>query len=197
MVSDRWYQSLFPCGPVTGEIAEAYCALAYEDVRKVHNIMPDTKIIFVLRNPMERVLSQAKLGLSVRKNRRTEDVSEAEFIAYIDRPGSNSRSSYSKTLETWESFFSSDHFQILFYEELVEDPFEFLRKICVFLGVEFREQFFSGTVASRPNDSRDGRLPQSVVRHAARVCRPEIDKLAQRFGGPAARWQNDVEKILD
>jgi hypothetical protein len=196
LVSDRWYLSLFPQGRIGGEIAEGYCSLEHARVRHVHDVMPNVKTIFVLRNPVERVLSQAKLGLAVRKDRRIEEVSEDEFVAYMDRPSSQARSRYSHTLDLWNSYFSMEQFLILFYEDLLRSPENYLSSICRFLGVRFERDYFRETIGTKVNKSIDGSLPPSVVRHAARTYREEVENLAARFGGAALQWQHEVEEIL-
>jgi hypothetical protein len=197
LVNDSWYLSLFPRGRTAGEIAEAYCSLDRDRIRQIHDMMPNVKVIFALRNPVERALSQAKLGLAVRKDRRVEEISKDEFVAFIDHPDSQARSLYSHTLDLWNSFFSIEQFLILFYEDLVESPESYLSDICRFLGVRFERDYFGETIATRVYGSINRSLPPAVVKHAARKYRAEVEKLAARFGGPALQWQQEVEKILE
>jgi hypothetical protein len=157
---------------------------------------PAAKIIFVLRDPIDRVLSQAKWGLALRRSRPVQEVPDAEFMAYIDRPGSLLRSSYLRTLELWGEFFPQDRFQVLFYEDLMADPGEFLNRICRFLGVEFTDHSRDGMIAARVQETADRPLPHPVVRHAALAYRQEIDRLADRFGGPALGWQHRMKGLV-
>jgi hypothetical protein len=196
IVDDRWYLSLFPSGRVTGEIAESYCSLDRRQIHHLHGMMPSAKIIFVLRNPIDRVLSQAKWGLAKRRSRRVEDVPQDEFLAYIDRPGSRVRSSYSRTLRLWSEFYSDKQFMVLFYEDLISRPNEFLSSVCHFLGVPFRVDYFAETVSTRVQGTTDRPLPPAVVKHAASAYKEEVAKLAARFGGPALEWQRGVEEVL-
>ena len=195
-VDDRWYQDLFPRGKTTGEVAEAYCALERDEVRRLHATAPDARIIYVLRNPVERALSQAKLGMVVRKHRRIDEVPADEFLRHIDSPGSRARTRYSRTLDLWSAFFPCKQLLILFYEDLAKDPRDHLRTICRFIGVDFNERYFGETMTAMAKKSIDGSLPDVVVRHAARQYREEVAELAARFGGPARQWQRSVEEIL-
>ncbi|MBA2714750.1 MAG: sulfotransferase, partial [Rubrobacteraceae bacterium] len=54
---DRWYSQVFEPkkGKVSGEITPAYSVLGREEVAHVHGVMPDAKLIFFMRNPIERV----------------------------------------------------------------------------------------------------------------------------------------------
>ena len=60
--SDRWYASLFPDDPsrISGEIAPSYCWLNHSNIGRVHGINPDLKIIFMIRDPVERAWSQSE-----------------------------------------------------------------------------------------------------------------------------------------
>ena len=49
-------------GKMIGEITPAYSTLGPDDVRRVHRLVPDARIIFMMRNPVERVWSQAVMG---------------------------------------------------------------------------------------------------------------------------------------
>jgi Sulfotransferase family len=111
---------------------------------------PEAKIIYVLRNPVERALSQAKLGMAVRKNRRIDDVPEHEFLRHIDSPGSRARTRYSRTLDLWSALFPCRQLLILFYEDLARDPRNHLRTICRFIGVDFDERYFGETMTAMP-----------------------------------------------
>lgn len=195
-VNDRWYINLFPKERVTGEIAESYCSLSRDRIQHIHRVMPRAKIIFVLRNPVERVLSQGKWGLAVRKARSVENVPLEDFIRYIDRPESRACSYYSRSLDLWHSVYPKDQFLTMFYDELTENPEKFLQRICHFLDVPFKAEYFRDTVSVRSQKTDGGPLPPAVLRHAARSYRDEVKELAARLGGHALRWQDEVERIL-
>jgi hypothetical protein len=195
-VDDRWYVSLFPANKVSGEIAESYCSLARPEIAHLHRVAPTAKIIFVLRNPIDRVLSQAKWGLALRRSRPLEDVPDTDFLTYIDRPGSRLRSNYSRSLDLWGEFFPKERFLVLFYDVLMNDPAKFLSEICSFLGVDFAGHFQSESPATRVQETANSALPESVVKHAARASKEEIDRLADRLGGPTLDWQRRTRELL-
>ncbi|MGK7895653.1 MAG: sulfotransferase, partial [Xenococcus sp. (in: cyanobacteria)] len=59
--NDQWYASLFQpdSRQKTGDITPAYSTLGIKSVAHIHKLMPDVKIIFILRNPMQRAWSHA------------------------------------------------------------------------------------------------------------------------------------------
>lgn len=57
--NDDWYSSLFELGrgKIIGEITPAYSTLNSSSVAHIHKLMPELKIIFMMRNPIERAWS--------------------------------------------------------------------------------------------------------------------------------------------
>jgi len=196
IVDDRWYVGLFPPDRIAGEIAESYCSLDRPQIRHLHDVAPRARIIFVLRDPIDRVLSQAKWGLAQRRSRSVEEVPDQEFLAYINRPGSQLRSTYSRALDLWADAFPRDQLLVLFYEQLLADPAEFLGRICAFIGAAGAGDARDQTLTSRVQQTAERPLPETVVRHAAQACKDEIDRLADRFGGPALDWQRRARELL-
>lgn len=191
---DRWYARLFLKG-VAGEIAESYCSLEASDVDRVRAVNPRLKVIVTLRNPLDRAISQAKFGLATRRGRHLEDITVDEMLQHIAHPSSRARSESSRALDLWESRFP-DQVLVLFYDDFVANPAGHLSKVCSFLGVGFERSYFGGSLAAAVNKSASGRALPAVVEYAARLYADEIERLAERYGGPALGWRADAGQIL-
>lgn len=62
-LDDAWYQSLFPTnGPweACGEITPAYSMLPARGFEHLARLYPDVRILFIMRNPIDRVWSQIR-----------------------------------------------------------------------------------------------------------------------------------------
>jgi hypothetical protein len=68
----EWYASLFNAakGRIAGEITPAYSCLSEEAIAYVHGLMPDAKLIFLMRDPVERAWSHAKMDLARTSGRK-------------------------------------------------------------------------------------------------------------------------------
>ena len=88
--SDRWYASIFEPkkGRKTGEITPAYSALKKDMVAHVHELMPHAKIIFMIRNPIERDWSQTVMRFDKLEQGSVESAAEQALFRQIDRRGS-------------------------------------------------------------------------------------------------------------
>lgn len=197
IVTDKWYSSLFPDTPqIKGEIAEAYCSLKEEDIKRIHTMNPDVKIIFTMRNPFERALSHAKLGVLKRKKRTIHDITEEQFLAHINHPSSEARSRYSHAFNLWEKYFPKEQFLIQFYEDLQNEPQTYLQNICTFLNIEYNDDIFAETIEQRINPSNHDEIPDSIIRHTAQKYEQEINILADRFDSHALKWKKELNEIL-
>ena len=87
--NDTWYASLFErgAGKTLGEITPEYAILSPESVADIHRLMPDAKIIFIMRDPMQRAWSHA-LKVIRDKRKSIESDSEAAFIKHFDSENS-------------------------------------------------------------------------------------------------------------
>ena len=67
--TDEWYGALFPKieGKISGEVCPGYARVGLVDVEHVHRLMPNAKVIYLIRNPVERAWSA--LAMHFRKPR--------------------------------------------------------------------------------------------------------------------------------
>jgi hypothetical protein len=72
--NDRWYASLFRPGrnQIAGEITPDYYVMDKAKVSRVHDTLPDTKLLFFMRNPIERAWSHAFMDLRRRQNKNAQ-----------------------------------------------------------------------------------------------------------------------------
>src|ERR687893_913735 len=107
---DRWYAQIFEPkrGKVSGEMTPAYSALDREKVAHVHGLMPDARLIFFMRNPIERVWSQTVMSFDKAEKGSAGSVPERKLLRKVGRDSSRSLTDYIRTLETWGAFYPEE-----------------------------------------------------------------------------------------
>jgi Sulfotransferase family len=162
------YEALFdgaPRGLPRGEATPLY--LHDRDAhRRIHDLIPDAKLIAVLRDPVERAHSNWthlwSAGLepiddfvqACDEEPRRIEAAWASFWHYV------SLGKYGEQLEHLYSLFPREQVLVLRYLSLVDDPAETLDRICGFLGVE------PGVITTLPRENVTAH-PEATLRHRA------------------------------
>ncbi len=174
---------------VAGEITPAYQLLPVSRIRMIKALCPALRLILILRNPIERAWSQAKMGLAANKGRQIDDISDDEFVTFFRSRPSFGRGQYTEAIDRWRSIFGDDRLLVLFHDEIRSNPEALLTRAFVHLGVtpdidwtrfQTRDVVFQGIETPLPDRFR------SALRE---LYAAEIDALARRYGEPATAWR--------
>ena len=195
--NDRWYASVFEPkkGKVAGEITPAYSVLDREKVAHVHSVMPDARLIFFMRNPIERVWSQTVMSFDKAEKGSAQSADEDELLRRVERGSAWKLSNYLRTFENWGAFYPGERFFVGFLEDTSYLPGELLASLYEFLGVDpsFEPPLTNKKVHSRSADT----MPTKIAVHLARSYHEEISHLSERFGGYASFWLYCAERLIE
>jgi hypothetical protein len=192
---DGWYASLFEPGrgKVKGEITPAYSMLGRDGVARVHDLLPQAKLIFMMRNPIERAWSQLVMRLDKAGRRDVGSARHRRLQRNFEREGYRARTDYLRTLENWTRFYPEERIFVGFLEDIHFYPEELLRDVYEFLGVDasFKPQGIGEKVHAR---SAGRMLAESAV-YLAQLYREELSRLSEHFGGYASFWLYSAEEL--
>lgn len=148
-----WYKALFSAGKKRkkGEITPAYAILEAEKIKFIKGINKNLKIIYILRNPIERAWSAALMDLK-RANLKFEETPDIWFINHFKSEGSLKRGDYEACAQNWLKFFPKKNILILDYNEIIESPENLLNKCAAHLSInktgfnpeKLNEKIFAG-----------------------------------------------------
>ena len=195
--SDDWYASLFRPGKgkTAGEITPSYSLLEKESISHIHELMPRAKLLFFMRNPIERAWSHAVMDLDKRGGRSVEEAAEEQVQRHFNRPDSRRLADYMRTLEHWQSFYGEEQFFVGFLEDIHLFPEELLGRVYGYLGVDpsFRPRSAKKKIHSRSV----GKIPTKLATYLAGMYREEVSRLDKRFGGYASFWLYCADRLLE
>lgn len=163
--SGEAYRALFSDDPgqVECDMTPAYSTLAEDVVRQCRAVAPEARVVFVLRNPIERAWSSALMALE-RSEMTIDEASDQWFLDHFFSRGSRLRGDYARTLDIWRRQFGHQHVLVLPYAGLQEDPVAFLRQCAEFVGLDWipawdprilGKPVFSGSGAPLPPHLRE------------------------------------------
>jgi Sulfotransferase family len=195
--SDQWYASLFRRGQkrglITGEITPAYATLNDKVLRRIHRMNGNIKLVFVMRDPIDRVWSAVN---NAAKKGAADTSTVTTALERARESGAKARSAYADTISRLEAIFPQSQIHYCFFEDLRDRPEALTAELLAFLGVE-------------PTPAVPIRLPKAVnvvagskaaplefAREMARDYLPMVEQLCRRFDGPPRTWRARYDRLL-
>lgn len=170
---------------IVGEITPQYCILPMWRIRQMKALAPNAKIIYMLRDPVDRTLSGARMVAKFHEDSFTERRIRAGAL----RPRQIRMSDADRHLRRYEKVFGKDNILTLFYEDISTRPQEVIDEVSAFLGVEtvqIREEVLSKKV----NAGRDYAPSDALLRDLYKRLTPIYDRLETRFPERVKAWRS-------
>ena len=174
---------------LSGDISPNYSTLSNEVIRQVAGYFPTLKVIFLARDPVERVWSHLSMEVRYRQIEPFDVTDINEVNRNLVRRGLLLRSYPSAVVARWKRHIHPDRFRIYFFDDLQRNPTELRRSILRFLDADPAKR---GSRAMADYNGWAGveKLPltDEVRSHLARFFKKELKTCAARLGGPARDW---------
>ena len=174
---------------VSGDISPNYSTLNNKVVQQVVGYFRNLKVIFLARDPVERVWSHLSMEVHYRQIEPFDVTNIDEVNRNLLRRGMLLRSYPSAVVARWKRYFDPEQFRVYFFDDLQRNPAELRRSILRFLGADPDKP--SGRLNADYNSwTRMEKLPltNKVRSHLAQFFKKELKTCAARLGGPARDW---------
>jgi Sulfotransferase domain len=195
-----WYTQRFsPGSRVCGETSHNYTAwpLARGVPDRAAETLPGAKLIYIVRDPIDRIVSHYMERRFTGLEERPLDVALREAV----RDPRNSyvyRSSYCLQLEQWLKRYPEEQVLVVTLEELRDERLETLQRVFRFLGVDDSFRLPDSVPVANPSAMR--REPRGIARGAerrrgARSLRMRVERPRRLLPAPArhalrSAWQH-------
>lgn len=132
-----WYRDLYSIkAGLKGEASTSYSRFpaSLGVARRLHLASPQVKVIYLIRNPVDRAISHYFHNvLAGSEKRLIKDALESSMTGYI------LTSMYFVQLQQYLLFFPREQINILISERMWKDPQNTLGRLCRFLGIASKE----------------------------------------------------------
>lgn len=198
-VDDDWYFRLFRdgTGKIRGELTPDYALLEADDVARIAGILPNLRVILLMRDPVDRVLSQLRYHMDGRAIPDLGGATDPELVNFATASGQILRGNYPRVLAIWQQFFPADQIHLVFYEDICRFPADVLAGIFRFLGVEPSLAAAGEQVSDRANASTSHPLSPWVIRQVAQEHAAVVSECARVFGGHAEGWLKSCRRRMN
>lgn len=194
----NWYERLFDvaAGKISGDITPDYCILDKTVIRSIYERYPGLKIIYIIRNPVDRAWSALKMRYVHRRRVDLNDIDTGlvedyyrEFKDFND---------IERTIRNWSRYFPAEQFYIAFYDELADHPVSFMDKLLSYLKVgreydqaRLQNKVFQGVKGVMPDD-----IKTILSRKAIQQIRFLIEYLDAANQAYPKQWLAEAEKTI-
>jgi hypothetical protein len=182
------YEALFDAAPPGAPRGEATPLYLYDPdaMRRIHRLIPDVKLIVVIRDPVERAHSNwthlwsaglepvGDFVLACAEEERRIAAGWASFWHYAGL------GRYGAQLDHAFSLFAREQVLVLRYRRLIDDPAGTLSTICGFLGVD------TGVLSEIPRENVTAHPEQTLAHRAVSLGMRASAAVGRRLPGSAA-----------
>ena len=165
-----------PQARVFGDVTRVYGLLGRAAFAEMAASHPDTRFIFIMRDPVDRLWSHVRMR--ARRLRLEPGTAKFDSLAtsLLSAKRFVGRSDYARTITELEAAVPGDRILYLFYEDLFSDAS--VARLCDFLGIDFRP----GAYGERVYEGMQATAPEAWRRAARDRLAPVYDFVTDRFG---------------
>lgn len=153
-----WYKQLFsmaPAGAVLGEASTHYTKLPTypQCVSRLHEHLPDAKLIYVMRHPVERLISHYIHEWSMGNINCSIDTAveqNPEMVAY---------SQYATQLAPFFKVYGHQSVLPVFFDRLIREPQTELERVCQFIGYSQKPSWIADLKPANVSSERLRKFP--------------------------------------
>ncbi|MEQ9258616.1 MAG: sulfotransferase [Roseovarius sp.] len=186
-MNDEWYVGMFRGnGRYTLDFTPAYAKLGDEAHAHIQRISERQKVIFVMREPLDRALSAVRY-LFKGRGQNIATATEAEIMDVARNPQIVKLSNYKKTIDTLERNYAAENLRFLFYETMMNEKARTLDAICDWLEIS-RLSLPSEKLEARDNSTAAADIPAAVVDYLAEATTPFRASVEARLPEAREAW---------
>ncbi len=186
----RWYWFQFRAAGerLAGDFTPLYSTLSAERVRLVRQQIPALRIIYILRNPVERAWSGLRKSVWYQKGSDFLESTSTEWaLEQVMHPTVLLRGNYPRAIENWEAAFPAGQILYLFHDDIDAGPVAALDRVQDFLGISATPRA-AAAGGQRVNSAPAQTMPRAVRDRLNDYYREQIAVLERRFDRNLSHW---------
>lgn len=165
------------------EISPSYASLNEDGFAAIKSLAEDVRLIFLLRNPIDRIWSALRMASKKRQNANCL----TNFEKFIVKDRFSVRTNYQQTLSKVYTIFPKERVFVEFYENLFKP--NTIKELCHFCGIAYLEPNLEKRVFEGPPAQLTPEMRQSIYNQYHHVYDWAEKEYGERL---PASWRNDI-----
>lgn len=162
-----------------GDLTPNYSVLSPDRIRYVARLMPDAKLILVIRDPVQRTWSATRRVLPRYIGGPTDD--PGRIIGLLERESwIHAFSNYPTIVDNWTDVFPVDALLTLEFDAIQRRPADVLRRTFAHLGLEADVDLEAFDLEGRVNTNPEMEIPPDVEEYLRRKYAPVLSEMERR-----------------
>jgi hypothetical protein len=180
--TEEWYRYCYSpsnaSGKMLGDITPEYSTIPEEGIQYVKNLLGcDLKLIYIIRNPVDRAISQLKMNLTRKGMEREND--ETWMQAAKD-PVIQQRGDYKTYVQQWENNFPSDQILYLPYKQVKINAAGLIKSVESHLGISSFSNYVG--LEKSIHKTKEAAVPPVVGDYFRTILAEQENFIKTRFG---------------
>lgn len=182
-----------PAHRLVADMTPAYALLGEDQLSEMARLMPDTRFLYLMRDPLARLWSHVRM-IAARKSAsgRAEPDEAARLLARVidgAEPGIERRGDYRGAVGRLRSSVAPGRLKLMFYEDMFSQAG--MAELCGFLGLSYKAPDAERVVHAGPALE----IGEDEARAARDWLEPQYEFVRAQVGAPPAAWQDQMQKV--
>lgn len=189
---DDWYRSLFDecdAAKITGDFSPDYSLLPRAGIANLARLLPNARLVFIARDPIERALSGATYVLRFQKSLTAEEA-QKEIRRIALSPLQFRFSDYQRILKDFTDLFGPERILVIFHDQIILDPHGVLEAVCRHVSAGYNSAFSPSPLETNINRSPRYDIDDETTMLVAKKLRMTVEWMAEHYGGAALDWRS-------
>lgn len=199
--TDSWYSSLFTpnAGQLAGEVTPHYAVMSDRDIAKINALASNIKMVYLLRNPIDRMWSHAAMHFSIKYNHQgIGAMDERTILNFLLKPNHLAHARYFENLSRWEKHFPKDQIFLGYFDEITNEPDRLLSAIFQYLGVCASTEYISERSTEKIYGGVYPEIPRNIACKLAEILIDDLENLHLHLGNPyTAKWLAQCKSLVE
>ena len=167
---------------ISGEATASYAAMEEELINEIFVLNPSIKVIMMIRNPVDRAWSHAKLQLSRTFCKASGEIDFKDFEEFFINDYMMRCGKYTTIIQNWEKYTKPDNIFIGIFDDISKDPQRLLTSIFEFLNLPPGNNMLQhGAFKKKINPTASLKVPERQKAFLQELFKDEIQELNRKF----------------
>lgn len=172
-------------GGKSGDITPLYMLIPERDIALLRETLPDVRLLFIARNPVERAISGSDFHMKFRPQ-QVKNYENLLFSPFITNCGL-----YMTYLDNWMKHFPRESLHVIIQDDIRSDPRKIMRGVADHIGLDpaIWEQIPAQFLQQQSNAAEKKTVVSEEVRARLKdVYREDVERFSTFLGRDLTHW---------